>query len=374
MSNSKIYFPNLNGLRFLAALLVIIHHIEQLKSRFSIPNYWNTNAFIGVAGKLGVVLFFVLSGFLITYLLVMEEKRFNGIHIKGFYLRRVLRIWPLYFLIIILAFFVLPHVSPLNYPGFNMVNLESTFLSRLALYVFFLPNLALIVFGIMPFASHTWSVGTEEQFYLIWPLLLTYFRKNRMLLMIGIIMLYLLLKSLLYFQLLNFIPFHYTLLAFLTTFNIDCMAIGGIYAILLFQKTPLLKSLLNINLFYSVLLVTILLIGFGIRIPVFHYEAYAVLFGIIIMNFAANERLATSLENRVLHYFGKISYGLYMFHPIAIVGTLILCNSLKVTSNFLIYPLSFIATASLASVSYFCFEVYFLKVKDYYSKLKSGGN
>ncbi|WP_164891118.1 acyltransferase family protein, partial [Botryobacter ruber] len=68
---NKIYFPNLNGLRFIAAFVVIIHHMEQIKSLLGLQNYWS-NPFISVVGKLGVVLFFVLSGFLITYLLLVE--------------------------------------------------------------------------------------------------------------------------------------------------------------------------------------------------------------------------------------------------------------------------------------------------------------
>src|SRR5688572_27055191 len=111
MDKQKIYFPNLNGLRFIAAFLVIIHHIEQLKSFSNIDNYWGTVPFIDIIGKLGVVLFFVLSGFLITYLLLAEERSFKRISIVKFYIRRMLRIWPLYFLIILLAFAVLPGIS-----------------------------------------------------------------------------------------------------------------------------------------------------------------------------------------------------------------------------------------------------------------------
>ncbi|RMG83594.1 MAG: hypothetical protein D6707_00790 [Bacteroidetes bacterium] len=70
---TKVYFPNLNGLRFIAAGMVIIHHIEQLKSIFGIENYWGV-PFIRLVGKLGVVLFFVLSGFLITFLLLKLFK------------------------------------------------------------------------------------------------------------------------------------------------------------------------------------------------------------------------------------------------------------------------------------------------------------
>src|SRR5262245_59932952 len=96
----RVYFPNLNGLRFIAALAVIIHHIEQQKADFCLPNSFGA-APIQLFGELGVVLFFVLSGFLLTYLLLEEEKTTATIGIRNFYIRRILRIWPLYFLIII---------------------------------------------------------------------------------------------------------------------------------------------------------------------------------------------------------------------------------------------------------------------------------
>jgi peptidoglycan/LPS O-acetylase OafA/YrhL len=83
MNKPNIYFPNLNGLRFLAALLVIIHHIEQLKSIWGLNNYFRYPHFVGIIGKLGVVLFFVLSGFLITYLLLAEEHGNNTISLKN---------------------------------------------------------------------------------------------------------------------------------------------------------------------------------------------------------------------------------------------------------------------------------------------------
>src|ERR1700741_1236659 len=100
MDKQKIYFPNLNGLRFIAAFLVIIHHIEQIKSILHLPNYLGRIPCISKIGKFGVVLFFVLSGFLITYLLLTEENTFKKISVRQFYMRRILRIWPLYFLIV----------------------------------------------------------------------------------------------------------------------------------------------------------------------------------------------------------------------------------------------------------------------------------
>ena len=110
MKKQKIYFPNLNGLRFIAAFLVIIHHVEQIKSISKIENFWGAIPFIGIIGKLGVILFFVLSGFLITYLLLAEENTFKKISIKKFYMRRILRIWPIMEVNLVCSF--LPKPSP----------------------------------------------------------------------------------------------------------------------------------------------------------------------------------------------------------------------------------------------------------------------
>ena len=106
--NLKLYFPNLNGLRFIAACFVIINHVEQLKRYYHIGD-GILPEFAKIIGKLGVMLFFVLSGFLITYLLLSEEKSSGKIYIRKFYIRRLLRIAPLYLLLIFLIFFVINH-------------------------------------------------------------------------------------------------------------------------------------------------------------------------------------------------------------------------------------------------------------------------
>lgn len=193
--NNKIYFPNLNGIRFIAAFLVIIHHIEQIKNLFGLESKW-TNPAINLIGPLGVILFFVLSGFLITYLLLVEEKEMKGISIKSFYIRRILRIWPLYYLIIVLSFFLIPQISFLNLTGWSD-HIYDDFFLKLVLFVFFLPNLALVLFPPVAYASQTWSVGVEEQFYLIWPILIKNV-KNKKRLLYTIIFGYLFLKLILF--------------------------------------------------------------------------------------------------------------------------------------------------------------------------------
>ncbi|MBF0511066.1 MAG: acyltransferase [Candidatus Omnitrophica bacterium] len=98
----RVHFPGLNGLRFISAVIVVIHHLE--KSCIVSPNRYYARVFLENAGYTAVTFFFVISGFLITYLLLVEKQRF-GINIKYFYIRRILRIWPLYYFIIFLSFF-----------------------------------------------------------------------------------------------------------------------------------------------------------------------------------------------------------------------------------------------------------------------------
>lgn len=372
MDKEKIYFPNLNGLRFIAACLVIIHHIEQFKWIFKLNSYWGIIPCIVIIGKLGVVLFFVLSGFLITHLLLVEESIFNRISIRKFYVRRILRIWPLYFLIIILALIILPNISVFTWPGFEKDFVYKDLFLKIILYLLFLPNLVFAILGIVPYASHTWSIGTEEQFYLAWPIILKVFKKYRVLLMMFIVVAYLLVAIALHTHYTNFIPYKQGIIAFWKSFNIDCMAIGGFYAILLFQNSSFLKIFMNNYLFYFTIITVSAFMIMGVEIPYVHNELYALLFGVIILNFAANKKITISLENKFLNYLGKISYGLYMYHPIGIVLSLYLVISLGCITNWLIYPLSIILTIILAAISFRYFESVFLNFKSKFSNIISG--
>ena len=381
LNAERIYFPNLNGLRFIAALLVIVHHIEQLKYIYGMSNNFSSS-FIQIIGELGVILFFVLSGFLITYLLLEEENRTNTIAVKNFYLRRVLRIWPLYFLIVILALFLLPNISMFTLPDYDRARIYENLPSKIFLYVFFLPNLVSPLFGVVPYASLTWSIGTEEQFYLIWPPILKFFKKYRLLLMFVIVLGYLLFARALFSSRTDVIPFKYELNAFWQTFNIASMAIGGFFALLLHSKSPALKIFLNKYLFYFALGFTSILLVRGVyfpsltvndlQFPYLYKEFYSVWFGIIILNFAANKDNLISLEQKPIRYLGKISYGLYMYHPIAIVLALHATRWLGTVSNFLLYPLSLALTVALAGISYKYFESYFLNFKSNYTSIVSG--
>lgn len=378
MIPSKIYFPHLNGIRFIAALLVIIHHIEQIKSILTLDSLWGETTsvakFIQIIGPQGVVLFFVLSGFLITYLLLAEENKTNTISVKRFYIRRMLRIWPLYLLIIILSLFIIPHIELLSLPGYSVETIQSNIVLKLILYLFFFANLVLALLGVIPYASQTWSIGTEEQFYLVWPVIIKQIKKHRLILMAFIVLGYNVIRLFLYSRYSNFLDptIKSILLAFWGGFTIDCMAIGGFFAVMLYNNERFLKLFLNNWIFYFSIAMAITFLIKGTYIPYIHSIVYSGLYAIIILNFAANRQQRINLENPIFNYLGNISYGMYMLHPIGIVIALKTAMYSNYTNNWLIYPMAIFITIALAAISYRWYESYFLKFKSRFAIVKSG--
>ena len=136
------YFKGLNGLRFFAAYLVVIHHLEQIRLKNDIYNLKDLSLFNN--GGTAVTFFFVLSGFLISYLLLQEQTRTNNISIKKFYVRRILRIWPLYFLLVIIGTLLIPAILNILNHSYEM---SYTFKEVILYYVFFSPFMVNILFG-----------------------------------------------------------------------------------------------------------------------------------------------------------------------------------------------------------------------------------
>lgn len=367
----KVFYKNLNSLRFIAAALVIIHHIEQYRWFNGLPHYFDHPVII-LFGKLGVDIFFVLSGFLITSLLVIEKERFGRIAIKKFYMRRILRIWPLYFLVAALAFFVWPHVPALHIT--QMPDPRDHFWKNLLLVVFFLPNVQLLLFRAIPYQAQAWSIGVEEQFYLVWPFIANWakdklhFRK----IVATLLIIYVLIKLALVgipaithkYEKLDDLAFYVS-----DIFQIDCMMIGALFG--LFNFDDKWKKLLTGKLLQVVVyVVTIALISFGTLFGYFYWEVYGLLFGLIIINLVNTDTSIISLEFKWMDYLGKISYSMYMIHVL-----MINCVIRFITHNpFLIYPLVFLFTIVVSIASYELFEKRFLHLKQSFAKVQSGSD
>jgi peptidoglycan/LPS O-acetylase OafA/YrhL len=171
---TRIFFPNLDGLRFIAFFVVFVNHaagcLDYTNSNTTY-NFIRSRFLLG--GDLGVNLFFTLSGFLITYLLLKEKELYGRINIPNFYMRRILRIWPVYFLVVFICLFIIPlfhQQIPAAFPlSFDTGRLNPW------LYAGFLGNFDYIYHGISNvLIGVLWSVSIEEQFYLFWPLIIAF--------------------------------------------------------------------------------------------------------------------------------------------------------------------------------------------------------
>jgi peptidoglycan/LPS O-acetylase OafA/YrhL len=366
MEQKSIYFPNLNSLRFIAALIVIVHHIEESKGELGVPGLAGLHY---ISGRLGVYLFFVLSGFLITYLLMAEQEKTNTISIKKFYIRRMLRIWPLYFLIVLSSLFIFPNIHILSFADPAKAVIQSNICAKLLCYVFFFPYLVNIFFTQIPFASVTWSIGVEEQFYLVWPWLIKYF-KNKLLPLLLIIVGY---------RSVTFLLGHFNagmIGNWWYNTPINCMAIGGLFSLICFNQNRY-YTLIRKVVFYRLTQIivfpaTIYFLVNGFEFGSYGNEVYSTLFGIIIANLAVNPKRIIILEFGWLSYLGKISYGLYLYHAIFVVLVIRVLVHYNVANNLSIYSLSILSTIAMASLSYYFFEKPFISLKAKFSTIVSG--
>jgi peptidoglycan/LPS O-acetylase OafA/YrhL len=418
MEVSKTYFPGLNGLRFFAAFAVLVTHVELTKKvlfhgdiywlqidKWIEGNAWSSifregppapvhwlSPFVTQGGYMGVIFFFVLSGFLITYLLLEEKRVSNTVAIGKFYVRRILRIWPLYYLIVILGLFVLPHLSLFDIKS-QEIDLFKNFGINVFCHIFMLPNLAFaLVMEGAPNIGQLWSIGVEEQFYLIWPVLMSMTRKPMR--MIWIFLISVLGIKLIVYLLMHFVfPSPYidpdlmisspqeTIKRFVGSLKFESMAIGALGAAYLFYKKEKMLRLiyskpLQILAFLSIPAIVLFT-------PKALYGALYLLFSIpfliIIMNVASNENSILKMRNKVFDFLGRISYGIYMYHLICITFTFHVLDHfiqfplrLEGWHTLLLYVVSIPLTIGVSALSYHYFEKRFIQRKKKYTTVISG--
>lgn len=347
--------PNLDALRFFLASFVILFHIPQLSRNQGLPYFDSLSIFH--KGTEAVYMFFVLSGFLIIRLIYKAKLR-NMFSIKQFYLRRVLRILPLYYLIVFFGFLFYNLILPfLNIPFEINYDLEA----GLLLTIFFLPNVFSKLYSPGGILEILWSIGIEEQFYLfIAPLLFLIKRKYILFILTLIVSLYFVVFHSSSFKVLREFSFVYFYLLF-----------GGIASIL--EEDRKLEFIKGKAL--SIIIVTLTIIYFTTNWLVFeslwiHNLVTSILFSLFILTISSNN-YSLEIRNRFINYFGRISYGIYMYHVIAL--NFVVFAFIKIKNNnpfgdnitiFLINILTFAFTIIISHISYKYFELYFLKLKN----------
>lgn len=359
------WFPGLNALRFFAAGLVIVMHVHNNMGQSNLPQL---PAFpLLFKGLTAVSFFFVLSGFLITYLLLQEQDSRGEVSIRHFYLRRVFRIWPLYFIVVAAGMFFYWQLVPALHLRF-----ETSYPHALAilLYSFFLANLMNSLYHVGGMLHIAWSISVEEQFYLFWAPLFKKFNRQLPALIIGITSLSLLVAVCNSFNAFGLSP---EMKAFVDTLQFHYMGLGAGLAWLLWSKKEWLLQLpvFSSKTFQWVLTMLIVLyLCLYMKSPLGDAISplpMGLLFGWLIVNVAANPNRIFSLENRFLNFMGKISYGLYMYHmPVVYAVSFLFQKSKLATLSPLAYfplffGLVFIVTTGIAGSSYYLIEQPLLK-------------
>lgn len=363
----SVHLSGLNGLRAISALAVVVSHISLSLDKFGLDRYLFGRFADGTARGLdmasyGVTIFFTISGFLITYLLLAERNKTGTVHVGRFYVRRVLRIWPLYYGYLFMA------LGVATWAGMEWNS------GSLAYYLLLLSNIPFMFGGEIPLIEHFWTIGVEEQFYLFWPWLVKWARER--LLRLVVVLLSLLILSLFLAKYLSLAQGIRTPLVLLGTVRFQCMLVGCLGAILWSSGNVWFAQVTTHVVAQFSAWGAVLLIALN-QFPVPSFvanEAVSVIALLLIMGQVTGARRTLGLENHVCDVLGRMSYGIYILHPLVIY---LFARWIDVSGVAvpLRYPLVFGAmialTLSFAWLSYRYFETPILRMKARFAVVQS---
>ena len=310
------YLPNLNGLRMISVLLVMLGHATSVQREFGgyLDREW-----LWISGKFGVVVFFCISGFLITYLIDREMAATGAIEVNKFYIKRIARIWPLYFLVVIPALLL------------NLLAKGASFYQPMTFWDYLLIFLVLPGYADRPlFMGQTWSIAIEESFYLLYPLMMRGMsRKILIFALLAIVFSYEILAKTAPLTC-QFTPCeklahdYYWAPTFYGTIAIGCLTYL-VYSLKIDRVNALLFSpAVQCTAMAAVAMVVTAAILSG-REMYFDFRWDALAFSIIILNAAFNKNSILQIENPLTRFLGDISYGMYMLHVYCICLALMIC-------------------------------------------------
>ncbi len=356
------YLEGLNALRFIAAFLVVIRHAYESCLKIGVLHEirWTVLFERGLAA---VDFFFTLSGFLITYLLIQEYNATGAVSLKRFYLRRICRIWPLYFIVLAIGFalftVVYPRLFHQQYFNFNPLH-------GLLFYLFFLPHWMAAHYQV-GLLLPLWSIGVEEQFYLFWAPLVKRFARH----LIRLILVFIAVTAA--FQLVatsGLVHWDETTADFVRRLRFHYMAVGCLFAWILyyrgtrylsspFASRPAQLAVIGVLTYHYI-------IGFPASWGVPLDLVLALGYGLLILNVSVLPNRLFNLEREPLKYLGTISYGIYMYHMLAdyavrMVFVRLHFDGVESWYRFAVYGTACLGiTILLAAFSYRYFESRFL--------------
>ncbi len=357
MNTDKRHFHTFDALRFFSFLIVFISHVPSQET-----SWYNK---FSKSGGLGVSFFFVLSGFLITYILIFEKSINNKINLKHFFIRRILRIWPLFYLMILFAFLT-PYILNILHLSSSSEGYSPNWLAS----SLFLENYKMMFTHSFPSVSPLrvmWSICVEEHFYILWGLAVYFIPLKKIN--------YLVIFSILIANISRIIYFYKGLESLDILTNIDYFAYGAIPAIILIKNEKVLDKIERISLTikYLLSLFTILLvflipnINFATK-GLFYPIILGLLFAFIIACTITKKKNLFIGEKSIFSKLGKYTYGLYLYHTIVINLFLQLFKGFSYKINW--YSTGLIAlcfTIMISYISYHYFELFFLSLKKRYA-------
>lgn len=356
----KRYFHTFDALRFFAFLKVFLLHIPIT----AFPVY----SFVKAGGGIGVQFFFVLSGFLITYL-IYEEKAQNRFTLPKFFMRRILRIWPLYYLMVGVSF-----ATPFLLDALGVAYSNDGYRPKWIYSLTFLENYRMIALNDHPNVSPLtvmWSLCIEEHFYIIW----------------GITAFFLPLKRLPWLILtaltialgsrIVFVHQGWSTSDLLT--NFDLFALGAVPAWLLVKNGEVFERRVDripLALKLGFVLLVVASLFMAPRITGKSWEVLQPLVsgifftGLVILFIPRNGRFRIP-DNNVFTRWGKYTYGLYLYHTILINLLLKVWQELawpldRPLQALFFFALAFSANLLVSKYSYYWFEKPFLGLKKWF--------
>jgi peptidoglycan/LPS O-acetylase OafA/YrhL len=359
---NRAYFPALDGIRACAFLAVFAHHYMHLE-----------------LGWVGVDMFFVLSGFLITG--ILYDARDDAHRARTFYIRRALRIFPLYYLVLLALFLLFPvaHwqwdwrwiVWPL-YVGnwvlpFHPHGLDLASLRLMNGWLYNSRNVPI-------FIGHFWSLCVEEQFYLVWPWVVFWVKDRRKLIALAaaIVILEPILR-LIAQHTLPAVMVSNEIVAHNTLFRLDTLMMGALVALL--YRGPARDTLFktaNYSIWAVCMMAAAVLLAFVVRPALLHnhgFGSYVYTIGFSIIAYGSATLLVASLRSgslffrilslRPLRWIGRVSYGAYVFHDLFHAYYSAIGSRLHLHA----WPIGLVATFALAALSFRFIETPFLNLK-----------
>ena len=381
MQQQRHYFYSLNTMRFFFALIVILIHVELYRGYIFEHTLLEKSKLLRDIGPVLVSFFFVISGFLISYFLLSEKIKNGSISYKKFYKSRILRIWPLYYLTILIYWKVLPNLTLLNplHEAFFFVQQHPTKHGMLlsenqyfTISMLFLPQFTYAIAGtidsIATYATFTWSIGVEEFFYLFWPFVLNK-SKDEKKGITSVFIFYFVVYALCILALgISKYLLHSGMLTKLSTFavfsvylnRISCMCVGGLGAYFVIHNMDMLKKYCTVPRAWMATVLIIVLLVTGI----FTQDVLSILYMFVILCIIVYAKPIPLLDNKILSYFGQVTYGIYMYHSMVIPLSYVLLKKYNAFNMYSFYLCSYAGTIIIAVLSYEFFEKPFLKLKD----------